>query len=128
MEDMEVRVLILGETRAGVFTRAGAMATRHAAMTPGLRWEPVPVSFNLIAAIFPIQFLFWSCRASACPSFWPSISPLFSSSGRWLEDCEVELLKWLASGRLLRYHVICMGSVAHKLRTVLIEIQYGVLE
>lgn len=78
MEDMEVRVLILGETRASVFTRAGAMATRRAAMTPGLRssgCEPVPVSFNLIAAIFPIQFLFWSCRGHRVPLFLALIYP-----------------------------------------------------
>jgi hypothetical protein len=116
MEDMEVRVLILGETRASlVFTRAGAMATRRAAMTPGLRWEACACQFQLDcceSAIFPIQFLFWSCRGLRVPLFLALNTPLFSSSGRWLEDWK---LKWSASGRLLRYHVICMGSVARLL-------------
>lgn len=68
----------------------GNAPRRHDARTPllsiGLGSEPVPVSFNLIAAIFPIRFLFWSCRGLRVPLFLALNTPLFSSSGRWLED------------------------------------------
>jgi hypothetical protein len=65
-----------GETRGLVFTRAAAMATRRAAMTPGLRFPRFRLGrgsqFQLDCCdrSDPVSLLVLG--ASACPSFWPS--------------------------------------------------------